>query len=233
MILTYFSKFFITGTDPKSHPVKNKIGAVIVDRILRAYANGETFHVWVVMPSVPAFAGDLKSEEALGTRAIMEFQYNSISRGGYSIIEKLRQGGVQDPSRYITFYNLRNFDRINISRTMADAESRAGVSYEEARRERDEYLGGYDGYQEGRQGRTDRYDRYQREAHRVKDNTLDTISSCYMDQGPSVFRLPWDGNPEDEMNAFVTEQLYIHSKLLIADDRLVRGCICIYLWQGL
>jgi hypothetical protein len=55
------------------------------------------------MPAVPAFAGDLKSEGALGTRAIMEFQYDSINRGGHSIIETLKKSGVQDPHRYINF----------------------------------------------------------------------------------------------------------------------------------
>ncbi|KAJ4189680.1 hypothetical protein NW767_000314 [Fusarium falciforme] len=402
------NQFFITATDDKQRPVKNKIGAAIVDRIVRAFQEGQPFHVWVLMPAVPAFAGDLQAEEALGTRAIMEFQYNSISRGGYSIIEQLRKAGIRDPGRYIGFYNLRNYDRINTSRTMADVEARAGVSYEEARRERDQELGGYPdsdyrggdenrgysesrgyqsesrgyqsersggrydrdddrggysdsryggrprdddyrgGYQDNRQGGRDpyshpnadprfegrpqrqeyqggysspsyggrphdddygrrpdsqgygrrperddyrhpgadprfdgrpepgryqggheesrydsrpqrqeyqgggysehsryeysryeqktttyeqqpghsrpshdRYDRYQQEAHKVADRTLDTISSCYMDQGPRVTDLRWDGNPEDEINAFVTEELYIHSKLLIVDDRLV------------
>ncbi|KAM0432766.1 hypothetical protein ACHAPT_004468 [Fusarium lateritium] len=404
------NQFFITATDDKQRPVKNKIGAAIVDRIVRAFQEGQPFHVWVLMPAVPAFAGDLQAEEALGTRAIMEFQYNSISRGGYSIIEQLRKAGIRDPGRYIGFYNLRNFDRINTSRTMADVEARAGVSYEEARRERDQELGGYPesnyrggdenrgysesrggggyqsersggrsdrddyrggyseprygdrprdddyrgGYQDDRhggrdsyshpyadprfegrpqrqeyqggyssptyggrpqgdeyggrpsesgygrrpehddyrhpgadprfdgrpepgryqgghddssrydsrpqrqeyqgggysehsryeyskyehtttttygqqsggysgssQGGTDPYHRYQQEARKVEDKTLDTISSCYMDQGPRVTDLRWDGNPEDEINAFVTEELYIHSKLLIVDDRLV------------
>lgn len=95
------------------------------------------------MPAVPAFAGDLHDDGALGTRAIMEFQYDSISRGGYSIIEKLLKAGIRDPSRYIGFYNLRNFDRINTSRTMAETEARTGVSYEDARKQKDRELGGY------------------------------------------------------------------------------------------
>lgn len=32
---------------------------------------------------------------------------------------------------------------------------------------------------------------------------------------------PWDGDEESELNAFVSEELYIHSKVLIADDQLV------------
>lgn len=416
------------------------------------------------MPAVPAFAGDLHDDGALGTRAIMEFQYDSISRGGNSIIEKLCKAGVRDPSRYIGFYNLRNFDRINTSRTMAEAEARTGVSYEDARKEKERELGGYpdqsagraaqqqyqesrgdfssrqeggyqsrgygdrserddyrqdsqrgygdsgrrqdDDYRGGHSGRRgsdsdddrrrgdhrggnrrgsdsdddrrrgdyrggnrrgsdsdddrrrdnygrqqrdpyahpgadprfqrqgeysqhgsdDRYNRrdddqyerrddnygrqpqrdpyghpgadprfesrpqggysqqgyggrdeyqggysqqshggrsdydrpqrqeyssssryderpqgqyqggysghdnrpqqqlhqqYQQGAQQVGDHTLDTVSACYMDNGPRVTDLRWDGNPEDEINAFVSEELYIHSKLLIVDDRLV------------
>lgn len=281
-----------------------------MERILRAFRNDEDFKIWIVMPAVPAFAGDLQADDALGTRAIMEFQYFSINRGGYSIIEKLRQAGMQDTSRYIGFYNLRNYDRINTSATMAAVEARTGLSYEEARKQHDQYVGagGYPGdqrsygqtdqrrygrsdqyesrrddrydsrrderydsrgddrydsrrddrydsrrddqYGYGRNdqygsrrddryesrrgdpyesrrddqsgyGRTDQYERYQQEARKVEDKTLDTVSACYMDGGPSIVDIPWDGNPEDEINAFVTEELYVHSKLLIADDRLV------------
>jgi phospholipase D1/2 len=70
------------------------VGAAIVERILRAARNGEKYKMIVMMPSVPAFAGDLKGDDALGTRAIMEFQYESINRGGHSIYEKIAQGKV-------------------------------------------------------------------------------------------------------------------------------------------
>ncbi|KAL7796537.1 putative phospholipase D [Trichoderma ceciliae] len=213
------NQFFITATSDEQRPVSNKIGAAIVDRIVRAYEEGQPFKVWVVMPSVPAFAGDLKSKEALGTRAIMEYQYNSISRGGHSIIQKLVAAGIENPREYIGFYNLRNYDRINTSSTMQQAEYRSGVSYEDARRYHDDYVN------EERYGRDDGdsydYDRYQRQARSVQDDTLDTVSAAYMKHGPNIADIPWDGEPEDEFNAFVSEQLYIHTKLLIADDRLV------------
>lgn len=88
--------------------------------------------MFVVMPSVPAFAGDLKADDALGTRAIMEFQYESINRGGHSIYEEIQKAGY-NPLDYIRFYNLRNYDRINASGAMRAAEERSGVSYEQAR----------------------------------------------------------------------------------------------------
>ncbi|KAK1256031.1 hypothetical protein MKX07_008290 [Trichoderma sp. CBMAI-0711] len=213
------NQFFITATSDEQRPVSNKIGAAIVDRIVRAYEEGQPFKVWVVMPSVPAFAGDLKSKEALGTRAIMEFQYNSISRGGHSIIQKLVAAGIENPREYIGFYNLRNYDRINTSGTMQQAEYRSGVSYEDARRYHDDYVN--EERYGGDDGDSYNYDRYQRQAQSVQDDTLDTVSAAYMKDGPNIADIPWDGAPEDEFNAFVSEQLYIHSKLLIADDRVV------------
>ncbi|KAI2621501.1 phospholipase D/nuclease [Hypomontagnella submonticulosa] len=219
------NQFFITATSDEQRPVENKIGAAIVSRIVRAHNNGEAFRVIVLMPAVPAFAGDLQSEGALGTRAIMEFQYNSINRGGHSIIETLQQQGVDDWRRYIGFYNLRNYDRINTSSTMREAERESGVSYEQARYEHDESVGGYPYGREGNEyGGNDSgrgYERYQSAASNVDDNTWDTVSSCYMEGGADIRNVPWHGSEEAELDAFVSEELYIHSKVLIADDRLV------------
>lgn len=188
-----------------------------MSRIIRAHSNGENFRVIILMPAVPAFAGDLKSDGALGTRAIMEYQYNSINRGGHSIIECLQQNGINDWRRYIGFYNLRNYDRINISSTMRQAEEESGIHYDDARRQHDDFV--------GRRGEDriyrDQYDQYQSAASRVPDQTRDTVSACYMDGGPDIRSVPWHGDEESEIDAFVSEELYIHSKVLIADDRLV------------
>jgi phospholipase D1/2 len=200
----------------------------MVDRIVRAYQSREEFQIVVVMPAVPAFAGDLKSEGALGTRAIMEFQYASINRDGSSIIETLRSSGVQDPHRYINFYNLRNYDRINTSAIMGMVERESGVRYEEARRGYDEryegstHEGGRAEYGGGsRDDSGSQYRRYQEAASRMSDETWNSISACYMQNGPDLRSLPWTGSPEEELDAFVSEQLYVHSKVLIADDQLV------------
>lgn len=342
------NQFFITATCDAQKPVGNKIGKAIVDRIVRAHRAGEKFVIFVMMPAVPAFAGDLKSDGALGTRAIMEFQYFSINRGGNSIIECLIREGIENPGDYIRFYNLRNYDRINTSAAMAQATKDAGVSYEGARRDYDDkferdiddgrnryegsrdpyessrggdrdrgygrggyeggrgyegergydgergYEGGRGGYEGGRGGYDDgrggydrgydggrrerdeynvqggyggryeggrgddryggrpssgygggrrdddyrqsgryegsqggggrqhsQYERYQEAASKITDNTWDTISSCYMLNGPDLHSVPWNGSPESEIDAFVCEELYIHSKVLIADDRVV------------
>ncbi|KAI1641239.1 phospholipase D/nuclease [Biscogniauxia mediterranea] len=232
------NQFFITATGDQQEPVKNKIGASIVSRIVRAHHNGENFRVIVVIPAVPAFPGDLHSNGALGTRAIMEFQYFSINRGGHSIIERLKEEGVEDWRRYIGFYNLRTYDRLNISSTMGEVERESGVRYEGARRQYEDMAnredeGGYGYRNEARGGdgdeygnryedqNRDQYDRYQAAASNVQDRTWDTVSSCYMEGGPDLREVPWYGSEEAEMNAFVSEELYVHTKVLIADDKLV------------
>jgi len=223
------NQFFITATSDEQHPVKNKVGAAIVERIFRAHNAGETYKVIVCIPSVPGFAGDLHAEESLGTRAIMEYQYNSICRGDHSIIGALKKAGVAKPGKYIRFYNLRNYDRINANETMSKVEKASGVTYGDAAKEHDDIVGaGYAGEGFGTGAVSGQpnanLDGYQEAASQIlsRDGTkYDSVSACYMEDGPSLEDIPWFGTEEDEINAFVSEELYIHTKLLIADDRVV------------
>ncbi|KAE8366512.1 hypothetical protein BDV27DRAFT_91053 [Aspergillus caelatus] len=226
------NQFFITATGEDSQkPVKNQIGAAIVERILRAARAGEKWKMIVVIPSVPCFAGDLADDSTLGTRAIMEFQYNCINRGGNSIMELVHQAGY-NPMDYIRFYNLRNYDRINVSGPLVQAEQRSGVDYEDARKQHDVNVVGQGGYGPGAPAPRSAFDttapfqQYQqgaREAPGAKtaSGRWDSVSSCYMLNGEDIRNVPWDGPPEAEIDAFVTEELYVHSKVMIADDRVV------------
>jgi phospholipase D1/2 len=200
-----------------------------------------------MIPAVPAFAGDLKGDDALGTRAIMEFQYDSINRGGHSIYEEIARAGF-NPMDYIRFYNLRSYDRINASKVMAQAEQQSGVSYQKASEgfdaahegSREDYqayrppptqeygvyeMDGSGGNQQ--QGNQGDYERYQQEASKMgshqglESGRWDSVSECYMLNGEDIRNVPWEGGNIDEIDAFVSEELYIHSKLLIADDQIV------------
>lgn len=236
------NQFFITATGDSQRPIKNQIGAAIVERIVRAAREGEPYQVIVIMPAIPAFAGDLKSDEALGTREIMELQYDSINRGGHSIMESIAREGI-DPMQYIRFYNLRNYDRINSSGAMREAEQQSGVSYDDARQDYDQRYGGseqyaqegaynnqyqqYDGgaYEQG--GQYNRFQRYQQATQNLGNHSglgsgrWDSVAECYMLNGEDIRNVPWEDGTTDEMDAFVSELLYVHSKLLIADDRVV------------
>ena len=226
------NQFFITATSHAQKPVMNKIGAALVERILRAARAGEKYKVIVVMPAIPGFAGDLKDESSLGTRAIMEYQYNSINRGGHSIMESIQTEGV-DPTEYIRFYNLRNYDRLNVSAPMRDTEQVSNVKYEVARREHDDIVDSA-GYRpqggagsSGESANAQNYRAYQQAAARLGgheglgDGRWDSVSECYMLGGRDIREVPWENGNVAEMDAFVNEELYVHTKVLIADDRTV------------
>lgn len=159
----------------------------------------------------------------------MEFQYSAICRGDTSIIGALKKAGVPDPGQYIRFYNLRNYDRINSNETMSKIEKASSVKYNDAAKEHDDIVGaGFGGAgfgtgaAEGK--RNPNLDAYQEAASKVLSKygtNYDTVSACYMQDGPSIKDIPWEGSEEDEINAFVSEELYIHTKLMIADDRVV------------
>ncbi|KAH8724087.1 hypothetical protein GQ44DRAFT_709134 [Phaeosphaeriaceae sp. PMI808] len=241
------NQFFITATGTEQKPIKNQIGAAMVERIVRAARNGEKYKMIIMIPSVPAFAGDLKGDDALGTRAIMEFQYDSINRGGHSIYEEIAKAGF-NPMDYIRFYNLRSYDRINTSNVMREAEQGSGVNYQKASEGFDAAQEGSRGYEAYRppptaeygvyemdgsgrpppqQGQPNDYERYQQEASKLGNRQglgsgrWDSVSECYMLNGEDIRNVPWEGGNVSEMDAFVSEELYIHSKLLIADDQIV------------
>lgn len=222
------NQFFITATSDLQKPVTNKLGAAIVERVLRAARAGQKYKVIVVMPAIPAFAGDLKDDASLGTRAIMEFQYNSINRGGHSIMEMIANAGF-DPTEYIRFYNLRNYDRINVSASFREAEQRSGVDYEDARREHDaavELPTELPSYGETGPGAARDYQQFQQgaaaipERHGLGTGRWDTVSECYMLGGTDIRQVPWENGSVSEMDAFVSEELYVHSKVSDLSIRL-------------
>lgn len=269
------NQFFITATGNEQKPVKNQVGAAIVERIIRAARNGEKYKMMVMMPSVPAFAGDLQSDAALGTRAILEFQYESINRGGHSIYEEIAKAGY-NPMDYIRFYNLRNYDRINASGAMRSAEKASGVSYEQAREgydaahdgtrggdfegSRGDYqayrppptaqygvyemdassggnynqgqqqyghnqpaeLGG--GYEKSDHHKQEDYQKYQQAASNVGglgSGRWDSVTECYMLGGEDIRNVPWEGGNMDEIDAFVSEELYVHSKVIYCSFHII------------
>lgn len=221
------NQFFIMATEAGQRPVENQIGAAIVERILRADRNQERFKIIVVIPAIPGFTGDLRADESLSTRAIMQYQYESINRGKHSIYQKLAEQKV-DASRYISFYNLRNYDRINAGLTLRQVEQESGVSYEEARKEHDDCVGAGFGGKGEETGVTSasakKYELFQKatsSAPGEMKEQWDSVASCYMLGGKDIRDVPWAEGDMAEIDAFVSEELYIHSKLLIADDRVV------------
>ena len=106
------NQFFISyvKTDEPHSDVRNDVATAIYERILKAHKDGEVFRVFILLPLLPAFEGDIAGDTGSGMRTIMHYQYKSISRGGNSLISKLEKAGVTDWNKYIGFYSLRTQD---------------------------------------------------------------------------------------------------------------------------
>ena len=68
----------------------------MVEACVRAAKEGRKFRIIIVIPAIPGFAGDLRDDAAIGTRAIMDYQYKSINRG-----ERLHHGPDQERLAWI------------------------------------------------------------------------------------------------------------------------------------
>lgn len=66
------NQFFITATGDQQSPIHNTVGRAIVEACVRAGKEGRKFRVIIIIPAIPGFAGDLRSNAATGTRAISE-----------------------------------------------------------------------------------------------------------------------------------------------------------------
>uniref|UniRef100_A0A8C2H4U0 Phospholipase n=1 Tax=Cyprinus carpio TaxID=7962 RepID=A0A8C2H4U0_CYPCA len=96
------NQFFISCADKSIH---NSIGDALTERILRAYREKKKFRVYVVMPLLPGFEGDISSGGGQAIKAIMHFNYRTMCRGERSIIERLKC--VNCWIKYISFCSLR------------------------------------------------------------------------------------------------------------------------------
>jgi phosphatidylserine/phosphatidylglycerophosphate/cardiolipin synthase-like enzyme len=111
--MIFFSQTLVSATTQDDKVLRNKIAQALVERIRRAHENGEKYRVYITIPLIPAFEGDLAASESSSARSVMHFQYISISRGGNSIMEQLREYGI-DPDQYINWFSLRNHGEINV-----------------------------------------------------------------------------------------------------------------------
>lgn len=56
-------------------------------------SSGRTFRVYVVLPLLPAFEGQLGTSTGTSIQAVIHWNYNSICRGGNSLLERLVRAG--------------------------------------------------------------------------------------------------------------------------------------------
>jgi phospholipase D1/2 len=149
------------------------------------------------------------------------------------------------PENHIFVFNLRSFDRLNTTSAMKEQEEKSGVKYQEVQRaEAEEVMssglrgencpaspsgGPPDSDDSGQIAKEQVVDRKRQfEAHREavgldqEQIAEDSIAKSAMLGQTKVVNEPWEtDNPDLEWDNFVQEELYIHGKVLIVDDRTV------------
>uniref|UniRef100_A0A674MCJ8 phospholipase D n=1 Tax=Takifugu rubripes TaxID=31033 RepID=A0A674MCJ8_TAKRU len=98
------NQFFISCADEKT--VYNEIGDAIVNRILRAHRSQKKYRVFVVIPLLPGFEGDISEGGGNAIKAILHFTYRTLCRGEHSILSRLRE-------EYITVCGLRTHAQLS------------------------------------------------------------------------------------------------------------------------
>ncbi|OBZ88286.1 Phospholipase D2 [Choanephora cucurbitarum] len=188
----YFeNQFFISATQDDKL-LRNRIAEALIERIKKAHARKEKFRVYVLIPLIPAFEGDLTSSDASAARNVMHFQYITISRGGHSIVEKLKEHGI-DADQYISWFSLRNHGKIKVPDQSSFNDSGTLLNDDNNPFEDQPQLS--------------RTQTNQSTAHSLKNPFNEPKSSL-----PEV---------DDDRYDYVSELLYIHDKLMIVDDRVV------------
>ncbi|XP_014089247.2 phospholipase D1 isoform X1 [Bactrocera oleae] len=110
------NQFFITmqlGATGAYGNVRNQIGETLFKRIVRAHKERKTFRVFVIIPLLPGFEGDVGGSTGNAVRAITHWNYASISRGRSGILTRLQEVGIKDPGEYISFHSLRTNSQLN------------------------------------------------------------------------------------------------------------------------
>ncbi|KAK9728794.1 hypothetical protein K7432_000759 [Basidiobolus ranarum] len=223
------NQFFVSSTsDNDNYEIKNKIAQALVERIIRANQERSKFRVIVAMPLLPAFESEINAADANTIRLVMDWQYRTISRGGSSIFEKLSEANI-NPSDYISFYGLRNYDMIR--NPYSDGNAMNELSGDELSSRFDRLLLGDNRYAQGSATSTSNYVTRHEVIPDASQTNLITVHDVIpsnvqpqipdADQSGNLQTSNVVTNYEYREGEYVTELTYIHSKLMIVDDRIV------------
>ena len=155
----------------------------------------------------------------------MHHQFLSISRGGNSILEKLRDAGI-NPEDYIAFYSLRTWDKIK-SDTVYHTKSKVKTPAQGSTDDGSDIANNVTEAPNGKANGLSRSNSKKGKQHR-KSRSVGSMSTRKSEDmvGEEMVRSATQSSTSSaELNDgrmdFVTDMVYIHSKLLIVDDRIV------------
>ncbi|XP_053683600.1 phospholipase D2 [Sabethes cyaneus] len=109
----YIENQFFISLEFGNPTVKNQIAEYLFKRIMRAHREKKIFRVYVVMPLLPGFEGDVGGASGISLRAITHWNYASICRSKSAILTRLSAAGIKNPLEYISFHSLRTHSMLN------------------------------------------------------------------------------------------------------------------------
>ncbi|KAJ7872003.1 hypothetical protein B0H14DRAFT_3439215 [Mycena olivaceomarginata] len=234
------NQFFISSTYDNDE-VKNQIAGALVERIIRAAQAGEKIQVIV---TIPGFSGNIMDEGSL--KIIMAAQYRTINRGGHSIYAEIRKAGFE-PLDFIRFYHLRSYDHINAPLCVKHHEAQIALARQWIGNDSD---GSQKEVTislpvETKEGilHTDKtplktetvpipesedaarrvIEKFEAVAKAVRgdEDVADNVAQHMLHDRTSMLEEKWRGSEQEELDAYMSELLYIHTKLMIVDDKRV------------
>eukprot|EP01104_Vermistella_antarctica_P020353 TRINITY_DN8681_c0_g1_i1.p1 TRINITY_DN8681_c0_g1~~TRINITY_DN8681_c0_g1_i1.p1 ORF type:complete len:1537 (+),score=341.51 TRINITY_DN8681_c0_g1_i1:99-4709(+) len=219
------NQFFISSTtELPLHGVQNRVAHALIERIAKAIESNQTFRVVVVLPLHPE--GDFEVDPAL--RAIMHYQYRTICRGRESLVQTLEERyPFVDVKDYIVFLSLRTHDQFVVSPvepTKTDTKDDDGVRRRRSNLEdwdasvwtapSDAGLDDHESLSGGHEAESEPEREHDEDGNKATPTIVTTLATP--DCGDEN-----DATTDEKMRRLVTEMIYVHSKLMIVDDRIV------------
>ncbi|KAK4795592.1 hypothetical protein SAY86_027918 [Trapa natans] len=115
------NQFFISGLSG-DEVIQNRVLDALYKRIVRAHREQRAFRVVVVIPLLPGFQGGLDDAGAATVRAVIHWQYRTISREKTSILHYLKILLGDKVHDYISFYGLRSHGRLSEGGPVASSQ---------------------------------------------------------------------------------------------------------------
>lgn len=159
----------------------------------------------------------------------MHFQYVTISRGGSSIIEKLKEYGI-DADQYISWFSLRNYGKIKINKPQAASSTQPPTN------DSGSVFGDEAAVKDPFEDNTHNHLHPHLHLHKLHTNesttstaTANSVPGIQSSLNPETSNSSRRGSStssasnlvDDDRYDYVSELLYIHDKLMIVDDRIV------------
>ncbi|XP_066265990.1 phospholipase D1-like isoform X2 [Branchiostoma lanceolatum] len=105
------NQFFISCLQDNPY-VHNQIVKALFDKIVECEKKGKNFRVYVVLPLLPGFPGEIGTATGLAIQAVFHWNLTTMCKGENSLLSRLSKE-VRDPYSYVSFCGLRTHTELN------------------------------------------------------------------------------------------------------------------------